>query len=361
MAAKNPKVVVVGAGVIGLSAAYILAQKNYNVVVISEHLPNDSYKAPEYTSLWAGAHFRPFPSNSESDVRESNYTRQTLKFFKKLSKDHPESTIEFVKGSDWVEAPSDGYKNLDFNYYKDMDDFKVVTGDSSLPKGVNFAASYTTWVINAPLYLQFLFTQLRDRLGVVFIQRRLNSLKEVEQLSAGANYIVNATAYGLQYESGYDSLTYPIRGQILLLKIPSDNRYRNETVTHQGADGNWTYVINRPFDGGCVLGGTKQIGDWDSVPREAEVNAIKDRARTLFPELFVKETESGERDLEIIKSYVGFRPARKGGSRVEIEKIGSKTIAHAYGIGGMGYESSYGMALHAIELLENAITTRSKL
>ena len=357
---SNPKVVVVGAGVVGLSAAYILAQKGYKVVVISEYLPNDSYKAPEYTSLWAGAHFRPFPSNSESDVRESNYTRETLKFFKKLSTEHPESTIQFVKGSDWVEAPSDGYKNLDFNYYKDLDNFKVVTGDSSLPKGVNFAASYTTWVINAPLYLQFLFMQLRDHLGVSFIKRRLNSLKEAEQLS-GAKYIVNATAFGLQYESGYDPLTYPIRGQILLLKIPSDNRYRNETVTHQGADGNWTYVINRPFDGGCVLGGTKQIGDRDPVPRESEVKAIKDRARTLFPELFVKETENGEKDIDIIKSYVGFRPARKGGSLVDVEKFGSKVIAHAYGIGGMGYESSYGMALHAIKLLEDAITSQSKL
>lgn len=357
---SNPKVAVVGAGVVGLSAAYILAQKGYNVVVISEHLPNDSHKAPEYTSLWAGAHFRPFPSNSESDVRESNYTRHTLKFFKKLAKEHPESTIQFVKGSDWVEAPSDGYKNLDFNYYKDMDNFKVITGDSSLPKGVNFAASYTTWVVNAPLYLQFLFTHLRDHLGVAFIKRRLNSLKEAEQLS-GAKYIINATAFGLQYESGYDPLAYPIRGQILLLKIPSDNKYTNETVTHQGADGNWTYVINRPFDGGCVLGGTKQIGDRDPVPREAEVQSIKDRARTLFPELFVKETENGEKDIDIIKSYVGFRPARKGGSRVEIEKIGSKAIAHAYGIGGMGYESSYGMALHAVELLEATITSQSKL
>lgn len=353
---NQSRIVIIGAGVIGLTTALVLADKGYPVTVIAAHYPRDN--SSEYTSIWAGAHFRPFPSASESDLRERNYTRETLKFFAGFSQQHPEASIRFTKGADWLEAPSENYKKIPGSYRDGLSNFEDVSSDESLPPGVKFACSYDTWVLNAPLYVEFLHRRLETHYGVEFKRQKLASLKEVYSIykdeTIGA--VINATAFGLQFAGGYDPLTYPVRGQILALRIPPTNRFAHETITHQAADGSWTYVINRPCDGGCVLGGTRQVDDRDPNPRESDTLSIKKRAKALFPELFVKELPGGTKDLDIIRATVGFRPTRKGGSRVEAERVEGHLIVHAYGISGMGFESSYGMALHAVSLMESEIS-----
>ena len=297
---KSSRIVVVGAGVIGLTCALVLAEKGYKVSVIADHFPTDPDSASEFTSIWAGAHFRPFPSVTESDARESGYTRKTLNFFKSFSKECPESSIRFIKGTDWLEKPSKGYTDLHPTYKRELEDFQVTSDGHSLPSGVNFACSYKTWVINAPMYVQFLFRRLSYKYNVEFVHQRLSSLKQVYSIYDNIGGIINATAFGLQYERGYDPLTFPIRGQTLVLRVPPNCPYINETITHQGKDGSWTFVINRPCDGGCILGGTKQVNDLNPLPREADIEAVKERARKLFPELFVKTNPDGTKDLDII-------------------------------------------------------------
>lgn len=361
MSLKSQRIVVVGAGVIGLTCALVLAKRGYKVSIVSETFPlDDKDAAQDYTSGRAGAHFRPFPSVSESDRRERDYTRETLREFERMAKEFPESSIRIIKGADWLETPSKGYQELDVTYSGGLSNFQDVSNDRSLPPGVKLACSYDAWVINAPMYVEFLQRRLGYTYGVEFKRAKLRSLKQVYSLYSDIGGIINATAFGLQYAGGYDPLTYPIRGHILVLRIPPDNRYVNETITHQGADGSWTYVINRPCDGGCILGGTKYIDDWDPEPREADKQSIIERARVLFPELFVKENPDGTKDVDFIKSVVGFRPARKGGSRVELERVDKKLLVHAYGIGGMGFEASFGMALHAAKLLEEGLLTKTQ-
>lgn len=43
--------------------------------------------------------------------------------------------------------------------------------------------------------------------------------------------------------------------------------------------------------------------------------------------------------------------SRKGGARLEKEVIDGFTVVHNYGAGGAGYQSSWGMAKDAVELL----------
>lgn len=368
------KVVVIGAGVIGLTTALVLAEKGYAVTIVSENFPGDK-DATHYTSSRAGAHFRPFPSFTESAVREHGYTRETQRFFKAFAWAYPESTIKNVKGSDWLEKPGPGYIELDKTYTKDMNNFRVVQHLEKLPDGVTFACSYDTWVLNAPLYVEFLQRLLHVRFAVEFKRHKLTALKDVYSLFGDdgdkISGVVNATGFGLQYDGGYDPATFPIRGQILILRIPHDNPYVNHTVTHQGADGSWTYVLNRPQLGGCVLGGTKALNDWDPTNRPADIAEITKRARKIFPELFVKKVfdaegnELEEKELDVMATSVGFRPGRHGGSRVEPEWVSAPTttaakndkrlVVHAYGIAGMGFESSYGMAKHAVSILESEL------
>ena len=48
---------------------------------------------------------------------------------------------------------------------------------------------------------------------------------------------------------------------------------------------------------------------------------------------------------DVIKDIVGRRPAREGGMRLEVETLPNKRpVVHAYGIGGRGFETSWGIA-----------------
>lgn len=362
---KSNYIVVVGAGVIGLTAALVLKEKGYNVIVVAESLPDPTQggDSPYYTSNKAGAHFRPFPSKSQSDIRESEYTRKTFEFFKELAKSNPESSIRIIRGYDWIDDPTEGYTQLQRHYTKGMPNFEVLQ-TTGLPQGVTFACSYDTWVLNAPQYLNFLYHRLRFHYGIKFVRQHLTALRDVYDLLSDLPIagIINATAVGLQYDGTFDPLCYPIRGQTLLLRVPETCQYLHKTITHQNIEkGLWTFVIPRPLNGGLILGGTKQVRGTDALPIEQDTKDLISRAKIYFPDLFDPADQEGE-SLDIAKINVGFRPARESGSRVELEVLEDRKgfIIHSYGIGGMGFEASYGMALHALQLVDCALNSTLK-
>ncbi|KAB5584976.1 hypothetical protein GE09DRAFT_1209614 [Coniochaeta sp. 2T2.1] len=56
---SDANIVVLGAGVLGLTTALQLARQGYkNIAVIAKHVPGDSH--PDYTSSWAGANYVPY-------------------------------------------------------------------------------------------------------------------------------------------------------------------------------------------------------------------------------------------------------------------------------------------------------------
>jgi D-amino-acid oxidase len=69
----------------------------------------------------------------------------------------------------------------------------------------------------------------------------------------------------------------------------------------------------------------------------------------------------GIEHLDIIRHGVGLRPVREGGTRIEKEKIDGVWVVHNYGAGGAGYQSSYGCAQAAVDLIEQAFESRAKL
>jgi len=59
-------------------------------------------------------------------------------------------------------------------------------------------------------------------------------------------------------------------------------------------------------------------------------------------------------DDQILRMVCGLRPCRRGGLRIETEKLGSKAIIHNYGQGGCGVTIGYGCAVVAAELVRDA-------
>lgn len=77
------------------------------------------------------------------------------------------------------------------------------------------------------------------------------------------------------------------------------------------------------------------------------------RAIEVCPQLVAKG--QGIEGLDIIRHGVGLRPLREGGPRIESENVGGAKVVHNYGHGGFGFQSSYGCAATAVELVNAAL------
>jgi D-amino-acid oxidase len=188
--------------------------------------------------------------------------------------------------------------------------------------------------------------------------------------------VVNATGILASKLGGVeDRNVFPTRGQTILVRNECSKMYfRSAGRTN---DREPTYIIPRAYGGGTILGGSRQPDDWYNrgqkcsfnVYRNGEVDSnlaqrIAARCIALAPEL---TGGKGPEALDIIRHNVGLRPSRHGGPRVEAEIIpGIGLVVHNYGIAtlwkwlitgasGAGYQSSWGMAMRAVEILEQAL------
>ncbi|KAI3405532.2 hypothetical protein KGF56_001550 [Candida oxycetoniae] len=360
---SSKHIVVVGAGILGLTTALTLCESlssDYQITVIARWGPHNPTMdasltmSNEYTSPWAGAHFRPFPSATQKDYFEMKMTRETMKYFKKVSQTNPESSIRFVQGIEYLQNPSDLYKNCAPGYCEEMSNF----AQFSDPRGF-LGVKYDTWIVNSAIYLQYLYRKLLVEHSVKFITAELNSLQDINKFVFGRPIIVNCSGTGLNYYGGNDPKYIPVRGQTLLINPPKECPYMDKTITYQLADGSWIFVIPRPLNGGIILGGTKQVGDTCLKIRESDSKHLLQLGKKYFPDL-MKATPSGEKYFDIIRINVGLRPMRRGGLKVDLEKHNGQFVVNNYGAGGMGYELSYGSSLKVLELVNSAIT-KSKL
>jgi len=317
-------ITVIGAGVTGLSVATELIDAGYDVTMVAEFWPGD--EDVNYTSPWAGAHFRPTPPTSPVQEREQAWNRVSYAVMKKMAK-LPGSGVDMIKGRDYLEAPDAHYKKGEFA--ADCDNFRLLQA-SELPRGVTWGCEYTTWCLNSPVYCAFLLRRLRIK-GVKTIKQRLaNPLEAFRIRGHGKNIVVNCTGFGFG-----DPNVFVTRGQTVVVSNSFDH-----TVTRVNKDGSWRYIIPRPLDGGTVVGGVKEADDWTFHPREETRAAI------------LRDVEQyGLTNPKVIRDIVGRRPTRRGGARVEVESSPLGKVVHAYGVGGMGYEVSWGVARNVAELV----------
>ncbi|KAJ5980673.1 hypothetical protein N7481_007971 [Penicillium waksmanii] len=328
----NPEtIVVIGAGVIGLSTALCIQQRlspSQSVLLVAREFPSD--ESIDYASPWAGAHYRPVPGSSPQVLREANQAERTYEYLKRVAADEPAAGIKFVKGVEHLEAPPAEYSDPQSlrNVYASMDGFRRLTRDE-LPVGVKWGVEYGTWVINSPVYCAHMLRKFIVKGGQTK-QYKLANVKEAFSLAQNIRTVVNCSGLGFE-----DPESFIIRGQTCLVRNPV-----SATITRQNTDGSWSFCIPRPLDGGTIIGGTKQPHEWDPNP------SLDIRARLLAnaSKWFPFAPESGGQ-FDVIRDIVGRRPARQGGMRMEVEKLADgKKIVHAYGAGGRGFEISWGVA-----------------
>jgi D-amino-acid oxidase len=285
-------VVVVGAGIIGLTAAIRLAEAGADVAVWSPLDPVDTVSAVA-AAVW-------YPTRTAADPRVLAWAAATYDEFTRQAARgvpgvllRPTRNLGEAAELPWW-APAAG-------------DVRVAAGE------VRFVAP----LAEMSRYLPWLRSQVR------FVRRGVDRLTDA---FADAPVVVNATGLAARTLVP-DPAVRPARGQVVLVANPG----LATSVRVVGAG--MTYVHPRSRD--VVLGGTFEVDDWRREPDTATREAILARCRALVPELA---------SAPVVGERVGLRPVRDGGPRVEAVRVGGGTIVHAYGHGGAGMTLSWGCA-----------------
>jgi D-amino-acid oxidase len=236
-----------------------------------------------------------------------------------------------------------------------LPDYRELSQNEVIPDH-DSGCEFTSVCINTVIYLSWLVGQCVKN-GVVFKRTVLSDVRDAKALShtgQPANIIINATGLGsLKLGGVEDNTMLPARAQVVVVR----NEYHPMIATSGTEDSfmEMTYIMQRAAGGGTILGGTYDIGNWESTPDPNIAIRIMKRAVQVAPGL---TGGKGIEGLSVIRHGVGLRPYRKGGVRIEEEVLDNETsIVHNYGHAGWGYQGSYGCAERVVELV-NGIRER---
>ncbi|KAJ5180889.1 hypothetical protein N7492_004099 [Penicillium capsulatum] len=340
----STKIVIVGAGVSGLTTASLLSKDpRYAVTVVAKHMPGD-YDI-EYASPWAGANYTPFGARDDAPGR---WERSTWPVLQRIAQDHPEAGLHFLGGNihhglrtgtdicpDNIICTESTKATADLWYEEFMPNFEHLPREH-LPPGVESAHKFTSVCINTAIYLPWLVGQCAKK-GVVFKRGVFTHIEDAVHAHASgskADVVVNCTGLSSKVLGGVmDDRLYPARGQTVLVRNDPGPMIA-AAKTSDGED-EMTYIMTRAAGGGTVLGGSYQKNNWDALPDPHLAHRIMQRAIRLNPHL-VGEGR-GVEGLDIIGHRVGLRPVREGGPRVERDEVNGIAVVHNYGHGGSSW------------------------
>ena len=309
----NQDVLVVGAGVIGLTTAIRLAESGRAVTVWTAESP------AETTSVVAGALCGPYFSTG--DERLDRWGAVCRDTFTELA-GVPDSGVRITRGR-LVTHESDGIPP----WAQDLPGYAVCTDDEAAGFSTAFWAEVPTAAM--PAYLRYLVERLIAAGGDLEL-RRIDSLDEAE-----APVVVNCTGVGARDLAGDDTVR-AIKGQHVVVANPGLDTFFYERST----SGSWAGWF--PYGDHVVLGGVAIDDDWDRTPDDEISAGILERCARLEPRL---------RDPQVLHVDVGLRPGRQT-PRLEAERVGDTLRIHNYGHGGSGVSWSWGAAADVLDLVE---------
>ncbi|OOO11561.1 FAD dependent oxidoreductase [Aspergillus oryzae] len=349
---EQKNVVVIGAGVAGLTTALLLSRlPRYKVVVAAKHMPGD-YDI-EYASPWAGANYMPM---STRGTKAADWDKDTWAALEDLARNHPDAGIHFQECEIHSRSKDVGTTTAKW--------FGELLSPSPWFKDVvpNVSNTFTLHISlhqyrGIPSLARFPVPQKWSCIQTSCFQPYLDATSPSVHPDQKVDLVINCAGLMASKLGGVEDKTVvPARGQIVIVRNEA-GKMLDVSGTDDG-DGEACYVMTRAAGGGTILGGSYQLGNWDSQADPNLAVRIMKRAVKMCPQLTDgKEIEH----LDIIRHSVGLRPVRANGARIEKERIGDTWVVHNYGAGGAGYQSSYGCAQAAVNLAEEALATRAKL
>jgi D-amino-acid oxidase len=309
------RVVVVGAGVLGLSCAVRLLEAGHRVDVLARDLPRET------TSAVAAAIWYPYQAGPAERVLA--WARESYDVFATIAAQEGDSGVRMREGTEVLARPGGLVPELPWwaDAVPDLRETVVVRG------GYDGGWTFTAPVVEMPLYLDWLAGRVLE-LGGSLTRLNLHGLPVTG--GGGPDVVVDCSGIGAKFLAD-DPSVHPVQGQVVLVEQVGLEQWWLDSLSSEGP----LYVVPRSRD--VVVGGTSIVGEWSRTPSAEVATAILRRALRLVPELA---------GAEVLGHRVGLRPGRP---EVRLERVAD--VVHCYGHGGAGVTMSWGCAREVAGLL----------
>jgi D-amino-acid oxidase len=306
-------VLVIGAGVIGLTTAIRAAEAGMEVRVLAADPPRET------TSAVAGAMVGPLlmpPGDRSRGWGQATVDELTA---------GPAAPGARVARGLLAARPA----GMLPPFAEELPGFRLCAAEE-LPAGFGTGFWVELPVVDTPTYLDHLVERLRSAGG----ELELGRVASLAEAARAAPRVANCAGLGAR-ELVPDPALRPVRGPKVVVENPGLDTFFMEAPLGPA----WTAYL--PHGDHVVLGGRAADGDERLAPDPAEADEILRACAEVEPRL------AGARVLE---HRVGLRPGRPA-IRLEAETVGGALVVHNYGHGGEGVMYSWGCAAAAAALL----------
>ncbi len=310
------RVIVVGAGVVGLTTAIRLLERGFSVEVVADR------RHPGTTGNLAAGLWYPYKVGGDRVARWALASLATLKRLAEI----PAAGVRLVKCTSLVRSDEKR------PFWADEDvDFRESSRSGSDSDAAARAFEATLPVAEPSTFLPWLEARIETLGG--FVRTLESPVGDLSELPA--RFVINCTGLGARHLC-HDGSVMPIRGVVVRLAGSGID----ECVTDETNPDQPTYIIpNRDF---CVLGGSAQFDRWDVSVSQAEAEDVVARCARL---------DGRVRQGTILGAFAGLRPGRPE-VRLASESLDDGRIAvHNYGHGGSGFTLAWGCADEVAEIV----------
>jgi D-amino-acid oxidase len=316
---SDRRVIVVGAGISGLTTAVCLAEAGFSVRVVAAAPPLETTSAAA-TGLVGLA-------NGEPSDKIPGWVRCTVEELSRLL-NAPEAGVRVERGLLASREPGEPPPMI-----QRMPGYARASGDE-LPQGFVDGFWLDMFLLDMARYLPYL-TQRLESAGTAIEIRRIERL---ESLAAEAPVIVNCSGVEARSLASDDSVR-PAWGMHVIVKNPGLHTHFMEGPPGLRAWTSWT-----PHGERVLIGGISVLDRWDRAADPEIAEALLARARAANPALA---------DAPVLGTNVGLRPERPA-VRLEREQLGEALCMHNYGHGGVGVTLSWGCAREVLSILNES-------